>query len=84
MFLLKLRGEGQSTGEAWKREVASALAEFRRIRRGWPFTGFVALDVAVRGQSVDGKDLDNLVHGFLVPFEEQLCVARGTVASYRV
>jgi hypothetical protein len=24
------------------------------------------------------------VHGFLVPFEEQLCVARGTVASYRV
>lgn len=38
----------------------------------------------MRGQSADGKDLDNLVHGFLVPFEEQLCIARGTLASYRV
>ena len=35
------------------------------------------------GESLSGKDLDNLVHGFLIPFEEKLCVARGTVASYR-
>ena len=83
-FLLTLRGEGAGTSEAWTGEVAEALAEFRRTQNGWPFTGFVALDVAVRGQSADGKDLDNLVHGFLVPFEEQLCAARGTVTSYRV
>jgi hypothetical protein len=46
--------------------------------------GFVALDIAVRGESVRGKDLDNLAHLLLVSIEEKLCVRRGTVLSYRV
>jgi Holliday junction resolvase RusA-like endonuclease len=84
VMLLPPRGQGPGTSEEWKTEVGQILRDFRRERSGLPFKGFVALDVAVRGTSRDGKDLDNLVHGFLVPFEEELCAARGTVASYRV
>jgi hypothetical protein len=82
-LLLGLRGSGPGTSHLWNDEVRGKLEDFRATRAGWPFGGFVALDVAVRGRSTDGKDLDNLVHGFLIPFEELLCAARGTVASYR-
>lgn len=84
VMLLPLRGQGHGTSKEWKAEVGKILRDFRRERSGLPFKGFVAVDVAVRGTSRDGKDLDNLVHGFLIPFEEELCAARGTVASYRV
>lgn len=84
VMLLPLSGQGHGTSKEWKAEVGKILRVFRRERSGLPFNGFVALDVAVRGTSRDGKDLDNLVHGFLIPFEEELCAARGTVASYRV
>lgn len=82
LMLLPLRGKGPGTNDVWKCAVRQTLDAFRE-RPGLPFKGFVALDVAVRGESLSGKDLDNLVHGFLIPFEEKLCVARGTVASYR-
>lgn len=44
----------------------------------------MALDIAVRGEEVRGKDLDNLAHLLLPPIEEKLCVQRGTVLGYRV
>ncbi|MFI5003467.1 MAG: RusA family crossover junction endodeoxyribonuclease [Solirubrobacterales bacterium] len=84
VMLLPLRGQGRGTNKEWKAAVGQILRDFRREHSGLPFKGFVALDVAVRGTSRDGKDLDNLVHGFLGPFEEELCAGRGTVVSYRV
>lgn len=57
---------------------------FAQTRAGLPFRGFVALDIAVRGESLEGKDLDNLAHSILIPLEETLCVRRGTVLGYRV
>lgn len=83
-FLLPLPGQQKGSSASWRAAVDEQISEFKAKRRGWPFDGFVTLDVAVRGQSLEGKDLDNLVHGFLVPFEEQLCVDRGTVIGYRV
>ena len=44
---------------------------------------FIALDIAVRGESIDGKDLDNLARLIIPRFEEAFCVAPGTVACYR-
>lgn len=60
------------------------MGAFRATCPGTPFEGWVALDIAVRGASLNGKDLDNLAHSVLVPFEEELCVARGTVTAYRI
>jgi hypothetical protein len=60
-----------------------AIDQFAASRPGLPFEGFLALDIAVRGDSVHGKDLDNLAHLLLVPIEEKLCVKRGTVVGYR-
>jgi hypothetical protein len=83
VFLLPLRGQEEGTSGPWAEEVGRQIETFRRARRGLPFNSFVALDVAVRGASIQGKDLDNLVHGFLIPFEEMLCAGRGTVVAYR-
>lgn len=83
VIFLPLRGEEPGTSASWREAVDTSLRQFRAKRRGLPFDGFVALDVAVRGESRQGKDLDNLVHGFLIPFEEQLCSRRGTVVGYR-
>jgi hypothetical protein len=84
MLILPLPGENKGTGEAWRKACDVALGEFASTRPGLPFSGFVGLDIAVRGQSLEGKDLDNLAHSLLVPVEEKLCVRRGTVVDYRV
>jgi hypothetical protein len=81
--LLPLPGQGEGTSSRWKEAIRNELIKFRDSAKGLPFSGFVALDLAVRGVSLDGKDLDNLVHTFLVPFEEHLCQMRGTVVAYR-
>jgi Endodeoxyribonuclease RusA len=83
VFLLPLPGQGEGTSSRWKEAIRNELIKFRDSAKGLPFSGFVALDLAVRGVSLDGKDLDNLVHTFLVPFEKHLCQMRGTVVAYR-
>lgn len=84
MLILPLPGEGKGSSEAWKEASNTALDDFAATRPGLPFRGFVGLDIAVRGQSLQGKDLDNLAHSLLIPVEEKLCVKRGTVVDYRV
>jgi hypothetical protein len=84
MLILPLPGAGKGTSEVWEEVVDTALDQFAATRPGLPFRGFVALDIAVRGQSLHGKDLDNLAHSLLIPIEEKLCVRRGTVVDYRV
>lgn len=83
MMMLPLRGHGPGSGTPWQERLNAALDQFAATRPGLPLEGFVALDIAVRGEAVDGKDLDNLAHLLLVPIEERLCVARGTVVAYR-
>jgi hypothetical protein len=83
-FWISLRGGPPGSSADWKQELAEALEAFKRKSIGLPLQGFVALDIAVRGASVEGKDLDNLAHSILVPFEEALCVRRGTACGYRV
>jgi hypothetical protein len=83
-LLVDLPGQESGSSAPWKQQVQRAMSRFAARRAGLPFRGHVSLDIAVRGQSIHGKDLDNLVHGLLVPFEDQLCSARGTVVSYRV
>ena len=84
MLILPLPGEGKGTSKVWKEACDAALDEFSATRPGLPFSGFVGLDIAIRGQSLQGKDLDNLAHSLLAPVEEKLCVRRGTVVDYRV
>lgn len=84
MLILPLPGEGTGSGDVWRRARDAVLDEFAATRSGLPFGGFVGLDIAVRGQSLHGKDLDNLAHSLLIPVEEKLCVGRGTVVDYRV
>jgi hypothetical protein len=84
MLLLPLRGQERGSGQAWGAVLNKALDNVAKTRAGLPFGGFVALDIAVRGQSLEGKDLDNLAHSILLPVEEKLCVGRGTVLGYRV
>lgn len=81
---VSLPGAARDSSAAWKQEMQGALDAFRLRSVGLPLRGFVALDIAVRGASLEGKDLDNLAHSILVPFEEILCVRRGTVIAYRV
>jgi hypothetical protein len=83
VLLLELRGGPEGSSDQWKQDLVRKLEEFRETRAGLPFGGFVALDIAVRGESLKGKDLDNLAHSILAPFEEILCERRGTVVSYR-
>lgn len=84
VFLLPLPGGAPGSSRAWDKALERQLAEFGDREGGFPLQGFVALDIAVRGRSIEGKDLDNLAHKILVPFEEQLCLKRGTVRGYRV
>jgi hypothetical protein len=84
MMGFPLRSLEKGSSSSWERARDDILDEFAETRPGLPFLGFVALDIAVRGESVRGKDLDNLAHLLLIPIEEKLCVRRGTVLSYRV
>lgn len=84
MLHFPLRSQEKGSSSSWEQARDDIVDEFARTRPGLPFQGFVALDIAVRGESVRGKDLDNLTHLLLVPIEEKLCVRRGTVLSYRV
>jgi hypothetical protein len=84
MLTLPLPGQEKGSSARWAGHRDAALDHFARTRPGLPFNGFVGLDIAVRGRSLHGKDLDNLAHSILGPFEEKLCVSRGTVVGYRV
>jgi Holliday junction resolvase RusA-like endonuclease len=84
-LVLPLPGQGEGTSSIWKNEVDRRFERHQRHRlmarsrlRSW-----VALDVAVRGASIDGKDLDNLARQVITRFEAAYCVRPGTVASYR-
>lgn len=56
-----------------------------RFRSFTPFTVPLALDIAVRRPAKAEKDLDNLAHTLMGPYERTLCAAgNGTIASYRV
>jgi hypothetical protein len=85
-FLLELRGQGRGTSKPWKQGLREELERHsrRRFMARRRLESFVALDIAVRGLSIDGKDLDNLAHSILGPFEEKFCVRQGTVRCYRV
>lgn len=85
-FLLDLPGQEPGSSKQW---VAStdAIMERERKRGSTPrgaLSSFVALDIAVRGDSLHGKDLDNLAHAVIERFEPIFCVHRGTVSGYRV
>lgn len=82
-FLLPPSGQGPGSSEPWLKSLKDKLDDFAAANVGLPFGGFVALDIAVRGASLHGKDLDNLAHAILEPFEEALCVRRGTVVGFR-
>lgn len=84
-FHLPLRGQGTGTSDDWNQTVRDELERHsrRQLMARRRLESFVALDIAVRGTSVDGKDLDNLAHSILVPFEERFCVRQGTVRCYR-
>lgn len=84
-IILPLQGQGEGTSEEWAAETDRILqAQWRhRSMVQEPLTTFVALDIAVRGQSVDGKDLDNLARSIIDRFEPIFCAKRGTVVSYR-
>lgn len=82
-FWIPLLGQERGSSVAWNAALADALDQFVQRGSGLPLKGFIALDIAVRGQSLEGKDLDNLAHSVLIPFEQQLCVRRGTVIGYR-
>jgi hypothetical protein len=71
----------------WSDTVRGAMADhrgkFRILER--PFDTPLTLDISVRGAGVGRRDLDNLAHDVLVPFEQVFCAdRRGTVVSYRV
>jgi len=83
-FLLPLPGQGPGSSQVWTGELNAELARLGSDMPGLPFSGFTGLDIAVRGQSLKGKDLDNLAYSILSPLEETLCVRRGTVVDYRV
>jgi Holliday junction resolvase RusA-like endonuclease len=84
-FMLPLRGDGAGSNSIWDEEVDRVLEGHRRHRlmTRAPLRTFVALDIAVRGKSVHGKDLDNLARLIIPRFENAFCVQRGTVACYR-
>lgn len=83
--MLDLPGEEKGTGSAWEDQLGDQLeqhAEHRLMARN-KLRGWVALDIAVRGNSIEGKDLDNLARRVITRFENAYCVRPGTVASYR-
>lgn len=84
-LLLPLPGQGEGTSSIWKEEVDRCLQQHRehRLMTRSKLRGWVALDIAVRGASPDGKDLDNLAREIIGRFEAAYCVRSGTVSSYR-
>lgn len=84
-LLLPQRGAGEGTSSAWESDVARRLEQHRRHRlmTRAPLRSWLALDIAVRGETIDGMDLDNLARLVVTRFEKAYCVRPGTVASYR-
>lgn len=84
-IMLPPRGAGEGTGSAWESEVDRLLDRHRqhRLMTQAPLRGWVALDIAVRGETDDGMDLDNLARLIITRFEKAYCVRPGTVTSYR-
>ncbi len=84
-LMLPPRGAGKGTSSAWETEVERRFKRHRRHRlmTRAPLRGWVALDIAVRGETIDGMDLDNLARLVITRFEKAYCVCPGTVASYR-
>jgi len=68
------------------RTVAELVAAHaRRVQPLAPFAAPLALDIAVRQPPSGRKDLDNLAHTLMGPYERVFCAgARGSIASYRV
>lgn len=85
-LMLPLRGMGKGTSSAWESEVERRVERHRRhfLMARAPLHSWVALDIAVRGETTDGMDLDNLARLITKRFEKAFCVRDGTVASYRV
>ena len=84
-LMLPPRGAGKGTGSAWDGQVERQLDRHRRHRlmTRAPLRSWVALDIAVRRETVDGMDLDNLARLITRHFEKAYCLRPGTVASYR-
>jgi hypothetical protein len=82
-FRLPLRGDAPGTTRLWQAELDRQLKLAAARTPGLPLRSFISLDIAVRGESLKGKDLDNLAHAILGPLEAALCVRRGTVVDYR-
>jgi hypothetical protein len=86
-FVLPLAGQESGSSDRWGRDV-DAVLERHRQRRGLAKSGalrsFVALDIAVRGESLNGKDLDNLARRIVERFESTFCIRPATVSCYRV
>ncbi|HEY2282157.1 MAG TPA: hypothetical protein VGH60_01250 [Solirubrobacteraceae bacterium] len=85
-LMLPPRGMGKGTSSAWESEVERRIERHRRhlLMARAPLRSWVALDIAVRGETIDGIDLDNLARMIITRFEKAYCVRAGTVASYRV
>lgn len=84
-LVLPLRGAGRGTSSEWEHDVERRLEQHRghRLMTQAPLRSWVALDIAVRGETIDGMDLDNLARLIITRFEKAYCVRPGTVASYR-
>lgn len=85
-LVLPLAGQEIGSSARWEAHV-SAVFDGHRQRRSMArgsLRSFVALDIAVRGESLNGKDLDNLARGIVRRFESVFCARTGTVTCYRV
>ncbi len=84
-LMLPPRGMGKGTSSAWESEVERRIERHRRhfLMARAPLRTWVALEIAVRGETMDGMDLDNLARLIITRFEKAYCVRAGTVASYR-
>ena len=74
-------------GPGWPEQIRTEMLKRRAHWKLWntPLRRNVGLDIAVQGLSPAGKDLDNLAHAILVPFEEVFGDgSRGQVQTYRV
>jgi Holliday junction resolvase RusA-like endonuclease len=81
-FWLPLKGKQVS----WEQAVSDTMSEHRAKWGVLPeaFGRALALDIGAFGIGPQGKDIDNLAHAVLVPFERLYCgEQRGTVVSYR-
>jgi Holliday junction resolvase RusA-like endonuclease len=85
-LMLPPRGMGKGTSSAWEGEVERRIERHRRhlLMARVPLRSWVALDIAVRGETIDSMDLDNLARLIITHFEKAFCVREGTVTSYRV